>query len=61
MKYKLQVVSDVEEHEVPDGWFILTAFPLRTSGVHATVGVLLCEIRSARKTSADEFDAELER
>jgi hypothetical protein len=41
--FRVLIVQDTEPHEIPDGWFIHSAFPVRTAGVNATIALILVE------------------
>jgi hypothetical protein len=41
--FRVLIVQDTEPHEIPDGWFIHSAFPVRTTGVNATIALILVE------------------
>lgn len=61
MRYRMLVVSDTEPHELPEGWVIQSAVPLRTTGVvHATVALILVEIaRDKRRLTVDDYKEEV--
>lgn len=42
-RVRLMVIQDAEPHDIPDGWFLFNAVALRTTGVHATVALILVE------------------
>lgn len=52
---RLMILSDTDPHEIPDGWFLHSAVPLRTTGVHATVALILVEIPTRKKLSVDDY------
>lgn len=54
-RVRLYVLKDEEEHDIPDGWIVLHAVPLRTTGANATVGLVLQEIVTRRRMLPSEY------